>query len=914
MEISTRYNPKVTEDKWYQFWLEKDYFHSQPDNSKRPYIIVIPPPNVTGSLHMGHALNNTLQDILIRWQRMKQADCLWLPGTDHGGIATQNVVEKLLLEEGLTRDQLGREKFLEKIWLWRKETGDTILTQLKKLGCSCDWERTRFTMDEVCSLAVREAFVILYKRGLIYRGKYMVNWCPRCQTSLSDIEVEYEEQKGNLWYIRYPLKDSSKQADYIIVATTRPETMLGDTAVAVNPEDIRYKHLIGKICILPLMNREIPIIADEYVDKTFGTGALKITPAHDPNDYEIAKRHKLPHFTVIGPEGKMTESAREYASMERYECRKKVVEDLKSQNLLQKTENYIHSIGCCYRCHTPLEPQISEQWYLKVKDIINPCLEVVKDGKIRFIPSNWAGPYLNWIENLHDWCISRQIWWGHRIPVWYCNKSKDQKKQGPVCLPIVSVEEPSSCPNCGNTSLLQDEDVLDTWFSSALWPFSTLGWPQKSEKLKVYYPTSVLVTGHEIIYLWVARMIMMGILMNPKDSKEIKDLIPFRDVYIHGIVRDKKGKKMSKSLGNVIDPLEIMEQYGTDALRFVLAKDGIMGRDMQLTEENFKQARNFTNKIWNAARFVLTNFNNSPEDIKKDVEKHIIQEDIQNEKIDLMDQWILYKYDYLTSKVNEAFKEYKISEVARELYTFIWNVYCDWYLEMVKPRLYGELKEEKIIAMGVLITILERILRLLHPIMPFITEEIWQMLPQKKDESIMVADWPKENEFNIGPQVGKNMEFIESIINGIRTIRGELRIPITAKINPNLDIKNIFPEYEPSLLILDKTKPIIQNLSKAEKITIGPTPKVQGSVVGLTNSGVEISIPTEGIIDLQKEKQRLEKEKTKINKDLDRLNQKLSNESFLTKAPKKEVEKVKQKVEETKVKKQGIENSLRRIS
>ncbi|MCK5534610.1 valine--tRNA ligase, partial [bacterium] len=863
--------------------------------------------------HMGHALNNTLQDILIRWKRMEGANVLWLPGTDHGGIATQNVMEKSLLKEGLTRKKIGREKFLEKIWQWRKETGDTILNQLKKLGCSCDWERTRFTMDEVCSRAVKEAFVTLYKKGMIYRGKYMVNWCPRCQTSLSDIEVEYKEQKGNLWHIHYPIKNCSD--DHITVATTRPETMLGDTAVAVNPDDKRYKHLIGKNCILPLMQREIPIIADKYVDSSFGTGAVKITPAHDPNDYEIAKRHNLPFITVIGPEGKMTESAEKYAFMERYECRKKVIQDLTSESLLEKTEDYLHSVGCCYRCHSSIEPQISEQWYLRVKDVIAPCLDVVKSGQVKFVPSHWAGPYLNWIENLHDWCISRQIWWGHRIPVWYCTQKENPDNENlSTCPPIISVETPTQCPNCGNTSLSREEDVLDTWFSSALWPFSTLGWPEKTEELKTYYPTAVLVTGHEIIYLWIARMIMMGLLLNPKDEQKIEEMIPFRNVYIHGIVRDKKGKKMSKSLGNVIDPLEIMKKYNTDALRFVFAKDAIMGRDMQIIDENFQAARNFTNKIWNAARFVLSNFENSSDDIKSAVKKHLNQKDILNKKTDLMDQWILYKYDILVHQINKAFKEYKISEGSRELYAFIWNTYCDWYLEMVKPRLYTGTEEDKIIALTILITILERTLRLLHPIMPFITEEIWQMLPQEKGESIMITEWPEENEFDIDPQIGKHMGFIETIINYTRNIRGELRIPITAKINPNLDITNIFPEYESSLQILDKTMSIIQNLTKAEKITIGPTPKVQGLIVGLTNSGVEISIPTEGIIDLQKEKERLEKEQTKIDKELERLTQKLSNENFIKKAPEKEVEKVKTKIKEIKNKKQSIENNLRRIT
>ncbi len=912
MEISTRYNPKITEEKWYRFWEKNNYFHNQADDSKKPYTIVIPPPNVTGSLHMGHALNNTLQDILIRWKRMEGANVLWLPGTDHGGIATQNVMEKSLLKENLTRKKIGREKFLEKIWQWRKKTGDTILNQLKKLGCSCDWERTRFTMDEVCSRAVKEAFVTFYKKGLIYRGKYMVNWCPRCQTSLSDIEVEYKEQKGNLWHIRYPIKNCS--GDYITVATTRPETMLGDTAVAVNPDDKRYKHLIGENCILPLMKKEIPIIADKYVDSSFGTGAVKITPAHDPNDYEIAKRHNLPFITVIGPEGKMTESAEKYAFMERYECRKKVIRDLTEQNLLEKTQDYLHSVGCCYRCHSAIEPQISEQWYLRVKDIIGPCLEVVKSGQVKFVPSHWAGPYLNWIENLHDWCISRQIWWGHRIPVWYCTK-----KEGPdnenlsTCPPIIAIETPTQCPNCGNTSLSQEEDVLDTWFSSALWPFSTLGWPEKTEELKHFYPTAVLVTGHEIIYLWVARMIMMGLLLNPKGKQKIEEMIPFRNVYIHGIVRDKKGKKMSKSLGNVIDPLEIMEKYNTDALRFVFAKDAIMGRDMQIIEENFQAARNFTNKIWNAARFVLTNFENLGEDIKSTVKNHLNQKDIQDKKIDLMDQWILYKYDTLVCNVNKAFKEYKMSEAARDLYTFIWNIYCDWYLEMVKPRLYTGTDEDKIIAHTILITILERTLRLVHPIMPFITEEIWQMLPLKKGESIMIAEWPEKNEFNISPQIGENMEFTEKVINDIRNIRGELRIPVTARIKVIINTAKIPAESKYILSVLEETRSIIQNLTKAEQIIIGDTPKEEKSAISVTNFGAEIYIPLTGIIDLEKEKTRLEKEKMKIDVEIDRLNKKLSNQNFIKKAPEQEVKKVRNKISETENKKQSIENNLRRI-
>jgi valyl-tRNA synthetase len=681
-EIAKVYEPQLIEDKWGKFWIEKKFSSSHIDEARKPFVIVIPPPNVTGSLHMGHALNNTLQDIIIRFRRMQGFNALWVPGTDHGGIATQNVVEKLLLAKGKSRHQIGREKFIEAMWAWRKESGDTILRQLEKLGCSLDWDRTRFTMDEVCSRAVSSAFVTLYNKGLIYRGKRLVNWCPRCNTALSDIEVEHEEELGKLWHIKYPVKGSE---DFVVVATTRPETMLGDTAVAVNPEDERYKKFAGKTLVLPLMNREIPIVTDSAVDPAFGTGAVKVTPAHDPTDFDIGQRHGLAQIVVIDFKGSMTDKAGDYKGLDRYAARKKILQDLEEKGLLLETADHHHAVGHCYRCDTVIEPLVSEQWFLKVEEMSKRAMKAGEDDRVRFYPESWKKPYVAWLENLRDWCISRQIWWGHRIPVYYC---KNSKLKG--CKPIVSATAPEKCPDCGGCEIDQDPDVLDTWFSSALWPFSVFG--DNKAELDYYYPTSVLVTGHEILYLWVARMVQMGL--------EFRNDVPFSEVFIHGIVRDKSGKKMSKSLGNVIDPLDVMAKYGTDALRFAVTQSAAPGRDMQLADDSFMSARNFMNKLWNASRFVFMNL-----------------QTVQWEKgymaiwpLELCDHWILSEYRQLVSNVTAALTTYDMDAACRLIYDFFWSKYCDWYIELAKIRLNGADQDKKKAALSVLIEVLGGVL------------------------------------------------------------------------------------------------------------------------------------------------------------------------------------------------------------
>ncbi|MEW6041614.1 MAG: valine--tRNA ligase, partial [Elusimicrobiota bacterium] len=799
MELPKNLNPKEIELKWYKIWEEKKLFSPGPEEGKKPFTIVIPPPNVTGALHMGHALNNTLQDVIIRYRRLKGENALWVPGTDHGGIATQNVVEKLLLkEEGKTRHQIGREEFVNRVWKWRQEAGDTILLQLRRLGCSLDWSRTRFTLDEVCSDAVIEAFIRLYNDGLVYRGKRMVNWCVRCNTALADIEVEHREEKSKLWYIRYPLgKVGSRKSEignkninsgecareFLVVATTRPETMLGDTAVAVNPKDTRYKGCMGKTVILPLTEREIPVIADELVELGFGTGVVKVTPAHDPVDHQIAKKHNLKSITVIDVNGKMTKDAgKNYEGLDRYECRKKVLNDLESFGLLEKTEDYLHSVGICYRCHSTIEPLVSDQWFIKMGEMAERAMGVAGDDwidtlkdevtqnkmelrnhpltgngktkKVRFHPDSWTLPYLRWLGNLEDWCISRQIWWGHRLPVWYCRSCSKT---------TVSKTKPQRCQHCASTDIYQDPDVLDTWFSSALWPFSVFGWPKETDDLNYFYPTSVLVTGYEILYLWVARMIMMGL--------KFRNEIPFTDVYIHGIVRDIKGKKMSKSLGNVIDPLEVMDDYGTDALRFALTQSATPGRDIQLSFDSFVGGRNFSNKIWNASRFILMN-----------VPAEKPTGSFENLKPEPMDKWIMFRFNETVKKVTDAFENYALSEAARALYNFFWFEFCDWYVELVKPRLSGDISDTSYrTAVDTLLKVHTGALKLLHPVMPFITEEIFQMVSET-DKSIMVSDWPVYDEkIQFGEEV-KEIEFIKDMINEIRILRSEMEVPAARKI------------------------------------------------------------------------------------------------------------------------------------
>lgn len=837
MELPKAYNPKEVEDKIIKFYEDEKLYLSTIRNEK-PFTIVIPPPNITGSLHMGHALNNTLQDVLIRYKKICGFNTLWLPGTDHGGIATQNVVEKNLLENGITRHNLGREKFLEKMWEWKNQSGDTILYQLKKLGCLCDWSKLRFTMDEVCSRAVKEAFIRLYKKGKIYRGRRLVNWCVRCSTALADIEVEYEKENSKLWYIKYPLITG----DFIVVATTRPETMLGDAAVCVNPSDERYKKFLNKNVILPLMNRIIPIISDNQVDMDFGTGALKVTPSHDPVDFQIAKRHNLPHFTVIGFDGRMTEETGVYKNLDRFLARKKIIQDLKNQNLLLKEEDYQHSVGKCYRCGSTIEPLESEQWFLDVKEMSQKAIEVVKNKKIRFYPPQWEKPYIDWLENLQDWCLSRQIWWGHRIPVWYCKQKE--------CKPILSVEStPQKCPNCGNTNLIQDPDVLDTWFSSALWPLSVFGWPNQTEELKYYYPTSVLVTGYEILYLWVARMVQMGV--------EFTGEIPFEVVYIHGIVRDKSGKKMSKSLGNVIDPLEIMERYGTDALRFALTYQAQEGNDIQLSEDHFISARNFANKIWNASRYVITKF----KDKSKTPHNLLFEE-----------RWILSEYHSTIKEVKESYENFDLSNVCKKIYNFFWHSFCDWYIEISKF-----LDSQNTI----IFEILEGTLKMLHPIMPFITEEIFQKIGQKK--SILFEGFPQADIDLIDYNICKKMEILKNIIISIRNIRAELNISykkfLTIYINS---------DYETKSLIEDRML-LIKNFTKSQEIFVGeeikkPQHSASGIVDGL-NSICQIFVPLKDLIDIEKEKARLNKLRIDLenkNKELESL---FMNSEFLKKAP-----------------------------
>lgn len=914
IQLPKAYSPSEVEENIYNFWKEKKFEHSEPNN-KLPFVIVIPPPNITGALHMGHALNNTLQDVIIRYARMKGFNALWVPGTDHGGIATQNVVERLLLKEGKTRHSLGREKFLEYMWEWRRKTGDTILNQLQKLGCSCDWQRTRFTMDDICSSAVNKAFVKLYNEGLIYRGSRIVNWCPRCHTAIADIEVEYKEEKSSLWYIKYPLKkitgEKSQVADYIVVATTRPETMLGDMAVAVNPNDDRYKNLIGKSVILPLMNREIPVVADELVEMDFGTGAVKVTPAHDPIDFQIAQNHNLEFKKVIDETGKMKDVGK-YSGMERFTCRKEVVKDLESLGLLEKIESYKHSVGVCYRCGTVIEPLVSEQWFLKMEKLAQKALEAIHTGKVKYYPNNWKDNTIKWLENIKDWCISRQIWWGHRIPVWYCANSEESEKiklkSGDLvnnstsktsCPPIASGEKPTKCNYCNGTEFIQDPDVLDTWFSSALWPFSVFGWgsidkdvsteerKKFTEYLDYYYPTRVLVTGYEILYLWVARMIMMGLHFLGK--------VPFTEVFVHGIVRDMHGKKMSKSLGNVIDPLDIVKQYGTDALRFSVISSASAGKDIHLSEESFVSSRNFMNKVYNMTRFILLNLEEGQEYSLEKIKK-------LNDMMTIADHWILFELDFLITEINKNYERYLISTMSRQLFDFVWFKFCDWYIEIAKFNLTKseteEEKKQKELTMSILLYVLEQILKLLHPMTPFFTEHIWQNLRSKgllsdKNESIMISSFPQKVEVEIDKTKAKKFEIIETIVNEVRFLRNEFKIPSNIKpdiiISSNQRVVEIVKQHENYISRLGWINTIKYNQKKPSHST---TSVLKVSSLDTT---IELNMLLEGVIDFEKEKLRLKKEYTELEKFINSLEQKLANEQFITKAPKEEVEKIKEK-------------------
>ena len=839
--LETKYDPKQVEDRIYKSWIDGGYFHAKPNPDKKPFTIVIPPPNVTGQLHMGHALDETLQDILIRYHRMKGEEALWVPGTDHAGIATQIKVEEVLrTEEGLTRYDLGREKFLERVWEWKQQFGSRIINQLKKLGSSCDWERERFTMDEKYSDAVKEVFVNLYNKGLIYQGNRIINWCPSCTTALSDAEVEYSEQAGHFWHIKYKYKDSD---DYMVIATTRPETMLGDTAVAVNPDDERYKDKVGKMLILPLVNKEIPVIADEYVDKEFGTGCVKITPAHDPNDFEVGKRHNLEVIKVMNDDATINEFGGKYQGMDRYEARKAIVSDLDELGLLVKVEDHAHNVGQCYRCGTTVEPITSKQWFVKMEPLAKPALDVVNDKTVKFVPERFSKTYTNWMENVHDWCVSRQLWWGHRIPAFYCDACGET---------TVSKEEITKCPKCGG-SVKQDEDVLDTWFSSALWPFATLGWPEKTPELDYFYPTSVLVTGYDIIFFWVARMIFSGM--------EHMKKYPFEHVFIHGIVRDSQGRKMSKSLGNGIDPLVVIDQYGADALRFTLATGNSPGNDMRYYEERVEASRNFANKIWNASRFVLMNLDDNASDVPP-------------ENLKLEDKWIISLLNDLTAKVTGNLDKFDIGVAVQNLYDFIWDELCDWYIELIKPRLNSDKNPQ-----NVLVFVLSRVLKLLHPFMPFITEEIYSFLPVTDKKSIMISDWCEYDEKYSFPEEVAQLELIKGAIKGIRNLRAEMNVPPSkkAKLVIITDKQDIFKNGEAFFMKL---------AGASEVIVTSDRGKIPENSVSVVVDGAEVFMPQGDLVDREKEIARLEGEKKKLEAEIKRVQGKLSNEGFVSKAPK----------------------------
>lgn len=856
------YDPASVEKKWYEFWEKNRYFHAEPEPGKKPFSIVIPPPNITGKLHMGHALDNTLQDILIRWHRMMGDNTLWMPGYDHAGLATQIKVEEVLKkEEGKTRFDLGREEFVKRVWAWKEEYGDRIINQLKCLGISCDWERKRFTMDEGCSRAVRETFVSLFEKGLIYKGTRITNWCVNCHTALSDIEVEHEDTPGHLWYVRYPVV--GEEDTYLTIATTRPETIPGDTAVAVNPEDERYAKLIGKTLRLPILNREIPVIADSYVDTKFGTGAVKITPSHDPNDYEMGLRHNLPEIVVISKDGVMTEEAGPFAGLERYECRKQIVARLKEEGYLVKIEEHSHAVGHCQRCHNIVEPLVSTQWFVKMQPLVKAAVDCVTDGRTQFVPERFTKNYTGWMENIHDWCISRQIWWGHRIPVWYCDDCGEMS---------ASRTDLEKCPKCGSTHIHQDEDALDTWFSSALWPFSTMGWPDNTELLKQFYPTSVLVTGYDIIFFWVARMLIMGM--------EFMKEIPFEKVFIHGLVRDSQGRKMSKSLGNGIDPLEVIEKYGADTLRFMLITGNTPGNDMRFYWERVEGTRNFANKIWNASRFALMNM----EGYDKDAELA---------PYTLADKWILSRLQDTVKDVTGLLERFELGEAGRAIYDFIWSEVCDWYIEIAKPRLYNkEAAAERATAQHVLATVLVSAMKLLHPYMPFITEEIYQCLPHEA-ESIMISKWPVADESLIDPEAERGMNAIMDSIKAIRNMRAEVNA------NPGKKIPAIMLVSEDLREVVAHNDSYIKLLGGIDNLELRPLngEKPENAMAAVV-TGIEVYLPLAGLIDVEKETQRLSKELAAMEKDLQRAGGKLNNAGFLAKAPEDVIAKERAKYEE----------------
>lgn len=882
-ELPKTYSPNDVEDKWYSFWESHGLFRATVNKNKTPYTIVIPPPNITGILTMGHVLNNTIQDIFIRWKRMQGYEACWIPGTDHAGIATQNVVEKSLAQEGLNRHQLGREKFLERVWEWKREYGGTIIKQLRKLGASCDWERERFTMDEGLSNAVKEVFIRLFDKGLIYRGKYIVNWCTFHHTALSDDEVEHTETQGQLWHIKYPLEGSK---EFAVVATTRPETMLGDTAIAVNPKDERYKKLIGKHAILPIVGRKLPIIADDYVDSSFGTGMVKVTPAHDQNDFLMGQRHNLPQINIFNEDGTLNESVpKQYEGMDRFDCRTQIVKDLEAQGYLLKTEPHTYNIGRCYRCNTIIEPYISDQWFVKMKPLAMPALRVVHEGHVRFHPERWMKVYEHWMANIRDWCISRQLWWGHRIPVYYA-------PDGTYTAARNENEARNKLGLHATTPLRQDEDVLDTWFSSWLWPFSTLGWPEDTQDLRYFNPTDTLVTGPDIIFFWVARMVMANMefmkgMPNAQGKPRTKneELVPFRDVYFTSIIRDAQGRKMSKSLGNSPDPLDVISEYGADALRFTVAYLSPLGQDVLFSVEKCELGRNFANKIWNAGRFLLMN--------KTEIcgGDHLSLEKLPTDHLDLADQWILSRLNHAVRDFNDALNNFHINESTKVLYDFVWHDFCDWYVELVKTRLYGdEAREAKRAVIQRALWIFDRALRMLHPHMPFVTEELWQHLTERNGQSIMRAAFPSVEMEWIDEKAESDMAFVQNVISAVRTIRGENNIPPATEVRVH-----VRPTAERRELIFDAYGKYLKKLARVGSIdVISPTwvPKLAASAVV---EGAEIFIPLEGLIDVSAERARLEKEIARLQQLVESIEKKLNNPQFVERAPKEVVQKEREK-------------------
>ncbi len=862
-ELEKNSDPKDIEDRLYSKWISKKYFHAEVNPDKKPYTIVIPPPNITGQLHMGHALDNTLQDILIRFKRMQGYEALWLPGTDHASIATEAKIVEAMRKEGITKEDIGREKFLERAWDWKKQYGGRIVSQLKKMGSSCDWDRERFTMDEGCNKAVKEVFVKLYNKGLIYRGERIINWCPHCLTSISDAEVEYEDQKGHFWHLRYPFADGS---GYINLATTRPETLLGDTAVAVNPNDERYKDLVGKMLVLPLVHREIPLIADDYVDMEFGTGVVKITPAHDPNDFEVGLRHNLPIINVMTDDAKIVDEYEKYAGMDRYEAREAIVKDLEAEGALVKVEDHDHNVGTCYRCGTTVEPRVSKQWFVKMKPLAGPAIDAVKNGETKFVPDHFNKTYFHWLENIRDWCISRQLWWGHQIPAFYCDDC------GEI---VVTKEKTCNCPKCGK-EMRQDPDTLDTWFSSALWPFSTLGWPDDTEEMKYFYPTNTLVTGYDIIPFWVMRMMFSGI--------EQTGQVPFDTVLIHGLVRDSQGRKMSKSLGNGIDPLEVIDKYGADALRLTLVTGNAPGNDMRFYWERVEASRNFANKVWNASRFIMMNFAQNEE---------LANKEVSADELTQADKWILAKCNQLAKDVTALMETYDLGIAVQKIYDFIWEEFCDWYIEMVKPRLYNEEDETKAAALYTLKKVLIDALKLLHPYMPFITEEIYCTLMDNDDDSIMISAWPEYTESMNFAEDMDAVECIKEAVKGIRNVRGEMNVPPSKKakvivVTEDAKVKDIF----------ETNKVFFATLGYASEVTI------QADKTGIEKDAVSVVIdkgtiymPFAELVDVAKEIERLKKEEKRLTGELKRSEGMLGNPNFVNKAPAKKIEEEKAKLE-----------------